>query len=123
MGSGGKGQPRRAFQCGFAAVDAGAPDRGEQQLNMRSYRNWHCSRPAANRCDLNQAQTDLSKAQGFMTCSGHCRKGLRRRQDVHDTKDDLAYQKQRLAILKRSIAEDEVLQPTNWASSALRRHP
>jgi HlyD family secretion protein len=84
----------------------------EQQLNnMRSQELALQQTRSANRRDLNQAQTDLSKAQRLYDLQRPlAEKGFVAGKMFNDTKDDLAYQKQRLAILKRSIAEDEVLQ-------------
>lgn len=84
----------------------------EQQLNnMRSQELALQQTRSANRRDLNQAQTDLSKAQRLYDLQRPlAEKGFVSGKMFNDTKDDLDYQKQRLAILKRSIAEDEALQ-------------
>ena len=84
----------------------------EQQLNnMRSQELALQQTRSANRRDLNQAQTDLSKAQRLYDLQRPLAdKGFVAAKQFNDTKDDLAYQKNRLAILKRSISEDEQLQ-------------
>jgi HlyD family secretion protein len=84
----------------------------EQQLNnMRSQELALQQTRSANRRDLNQAQTDLSKAQRLYDLQKPlAEKGFVTAKMFNDTKDDLAYQKNRLAILRRSIAEDETLQ-------------
>lgn len=84
----------------------------EQQLNnMRSQELALQQTRSANRRDLNQAQTDLSKAQRLYDLQRPLAdKGFVAAKMFNDTKDDLAYQKNRLAILERSIAEDEGLQ-------------
>lgn len=84
----------------------------EQQLNnMRSQELALQQTRSANRRDLNQAETDLSKAQRLYNLQKPLAdKGFVTAKVFNDTKDDLEYQKKRLAILKRSIAEDEQLQ-------------
>ena len=84
----------------------------EQQLNnMRSQELALQQTRSANRRELNQAETDLSKAQRLFDLQRPlAEKGFVAAKMFNDTKDDLAYQKNRLAILKRSIAEDEALQ-------------
>lgn len=84
----------------------------EQQLNnMRSQELALQQTRSANRRDLNQAETDLSKAQRLYDLQRPlAEKGFVSAKMFNDTKDDLAYQRNRLAILKRSIAEDEALQ-------------
>jgi len=84
----------------------------EQQLNnMRSQELALQQTRSANRRDLNQAETDLSKAQRLYNLQRPLAdKGFVAAKMFNDTKDDLAYQKKRLAILQRSIAEDEQLQ-------------
>jgi HlyD family secretion protein len=84
----------------------------EQQLNnMRSQELALQQTRSANRRDLNQAETDLSKAQRLHDLQRPLAdKGFVAAKMFNDTKDDLAYQKKRLAILKRSIAEDQQLQ-------------
>ncbi len=84
----------------------------EQQLNnMRSQELALQQTRSANRRELNQVETDLSKAQRLYDLQRPlAEKGFVSGKVFNDTKDDLAYQKQRLAILKRSIAEDEALQ-------------
>lgn len=84
----------------------------EQQLtNMRSQELALQQTRSANRRELNQVQTDLSKAQRLYDLQRPlAAKGFVTGKAFNDTKDDLAFQKNRLAILKRSIAEDEALQ-------------
>ena len=84
----------------------------EQQLNnMRSQELALQQTRSANRRELNQVQTDLSKAQRLYDLQKPlAEKGFVTGKAFNDTKDDLAFQKNRLAILKRSIAEDEALQ-------------
>ena len=84
----------------------------EQQFNnMRSQELALAQTRSANRRDLNQAQTDLSKAQRLHDLQRPlAEKGFIAGKVFNDTRDDLAYQKNRLAILRRSIAEDEQLQ-------------
>jgi HlyD family secretion protein len=89
----------------------------EQQLNnMRSQELALQQTRSANRRDLNQAQTDLSKARRqYELQRPLAEKGFISAKMLNDTKDDLAYQQNRLAILKRSIAEDEQLQSSQLA--------
>ncbi|MCL6740870.1 efflux RND transporter periplasmic adaptor subunit [Sphingomonas sp. RB56-2] len=84
----------------------------EQQLNnMRSQELALQQTRSANRRELNQVQTDLSKAQRMYDLQRPlAEKGFVTGKAFNDTKDDLAFQKNRLLILKRSIAEDEQLQ-------------
>ncbi len=84
----------------------------EQQLtNMRSQELALQQTRSANRRELNQAQTDLSKAQRLYDLQRPlAEKGFVSSKVFNDTKDDLAFQRNRLAILRRSIAEDEALQ-------------
>lgn len=84
----------------------------EQQLNnMRSQELALQQTRSANRRELNQALTDLSKAQRLYDLQQPlAKKGFVAGKAFNDTKDDLAYQRNRLAILRSSIAEDEALQ-------------
>jgi HlyD family secretion protein len=84
----------------------------EQQLNnMRSQELALQQTRSANRRELNQAQTDLSKARRLYELQRPlAEKGFVSAKMFNDTKDDLDYQQKRLAILQRSIAEDEQLQ-------------
>lgn len=84
----------------------------EQQLNnMRSQELALQQTRSANRRELNQALTDLSKAQRLYDLQQPlAKKGFVAGKAFNDTKDDLAYQRNRLAILRGSIAEDEALQ-------------
>jgi len=89
----------------------------EQQLNnMRSQELALQQARSANRRDLNQAQTDLSKAQRLHDLQRPlAQKGFVSAKAFNDTQDDLEYQRRRLAILQRSIAEDEQLQSSQLA--------
>jgi HlyD family secretion protein len=84
----------------------------EQQLNnMRSQELALQQTRSANRRDLNQAETELSKAKRLYDLQRPlAEKGFVSGKAFNDTSDDLDYQRNRLAILKRSIAEDEQLQ-------------
>jgi HlyD family secretion protein len=84
----------------------------EQQLNnMRSQELALQQTRSANMRDLNQAQTDLAKAQRqYDLYKPLADKGFVSSKQFNDARDDLNYQRQRLAILKRSIAQDETLQ-------------
>jgi len=84
----------------------------EQQLNnMRSQELALQQTRSANRRELNQAETDLSKARRLYDLQRPlAEKGFVSSKVFNDTKDDLEYQRNRLAILRRSIAEDEQLQ-------------
>jgi HlyD family secretion protein len=86
----------------------------EQQLNnMRSQELALAQVRSTNMRDLNQAQTDLAKARRqFDLQKPLAARGFISSKVFNDTKDDLNYQTQRLAILKRSIATDERLQAT-----------
>jgi HlyD family secretion protein len=84
----------------------------EQQLNnMRSQElSLQQTRSAKSR-ELNLVQTDLSKAQRLYDLQRPLAdKGFVSGKAFNDTKDDLSFQRNRLAILKRSIGEDEALQ-------------
>jgi HlyD family secretion protein len=89
----------------------------EQQLNnMRTQELALQQTRSTNRRDLNQAETDLSKARRqYELQRPLAEKGFISTKMVNDTKDDLAYQQNRLAILRRSIAEDEQLQSSQLA--------
>ena len=84
----------------------------EQQLNnMRSQELALAQVRSANLRDLNQAETDLAKARRLHDLQKPlAERGFISTKVFNDTKDDLKYQTQRLAILKRSIANDERLQ-------------
>ena len=84
----------------------------EQQLNnMRSQELALQQTRSANRRELNQALTDLSKARRLYDMQKPLAdKGFVAGKAFNDTKDDLEYQTKRMAILRRSIAEDEALQ-------------
>ena len=84
----------------------------EQQLNnMRSQELALAQTRSANMRDLNQAQTDLAKARRLYELQKPlAEKGFVSAKIFNDTRDDLSYQTQRLAILKRSINTDEQLQ-------------
>jgi HlyD family secretion protein len=84
----------------------------EQQLNnMRSQELALTQSRNANLRDLNQAETDLAKMRRqYELQKPLAEKGFVSAKAFNDTKDDLVYQQQRLAILKRSIAQTESLQ-------------
>ena len=84
----------------------------EQQLtNMRSQELALQQTRSANRREMNQALADLSKAQRLYDLQKPlAEKGFVSAKLFNDTKDDLDMQRGRMAILKRSIAEDEALQ-------------
>jgi HlyD family secretion protein len=84
----------------------------EQQLNnMRSQELALTQTRNANLRDLNQAETDLAKMRRqYDLQKPLAEKGFVSTKTFNDTKDDLVYQQQRLAILKRSIAQTESLQ-------------
>jgi HlyD family secretion protein len=84
----------------------------EQQLNnMRSQELALTDTRNSNLRDLNQAETDLAKAKRqydlYKPLSEH---GFVSLKTFNDSRDDLAYQTNRLAILKRSVAQTESLQ-------------
>jgi HlyD family secretion protein len=84
--------------------------------NLRSQERALQQARSANRRDLNQAQTELSKAQRLYDLQGPlAAKGYVAKKSFNDTKDDLDYQRRRLAILKQSVAEDEQLQSSQLA--------
>jgi HlyD family secretion protein len=84
----------------------------EQQLNnMRSQELALAQTRSANLRDLNQAETDLAKAQRqYDLYKPLAEKGFVSKKVFNDTRDDLTYQRRRLEILRRSIAQDEALQ-------------
>ena len=84
----------------------------EQQLNnMRSQELALAQTRSANLRDLNQAETELAKAQRqYDLQKPLAGRGFVSAKQFNDTTDDLTYQRRRLAILKRSIAQDEALQ-------------
>jgi HlyD family secretion protein len=84
----------------------------EQQLNnMRSQELALTQTRNANLRDLNQAETDLAKARRqYDLYKPLSDRGFVSRKSLNDTKDDLDYQRQRLQILKQSIAQTEALQ-------------
>jgi HlyD family secretion protein len=84
----------------------------EQQLNnMRSQELALVNTRNSNLRDLNQAETDLAKARRqYQLQKPLAEKGFIAAKTFNDTKDDLAYQQQRLQILKQSIAQTEALQ-------------
>ena len=89
----------------------------EQQLNnMRSQELALQQARSTNRRDLNQAEIDLSKAKRqYELQRPLADKGFVSSKAFNDTRDDLTYQQRRLAILRRSIAEDEQLQSSQLA--------
>src|SRR5690348_6310784 len=84
----------------------------EQQLNnMRSQELALTQTHNTNLRDLNQAETDLAKAKRqYDLQKPLAEHGFVSMKTFNDTKDDLTYQTQRLAILKQSIAQTEALQ-------------
>ncbi len=84
----------------------------EQQLNnMRSQELALQQARSANMRDLNQAETDLAKAQRqYDLHRPLAERGFVSKKQFNDTADDLNYQKKRLAILRRSTAQDEAMQ-------------
>jgi HlyD family secretion protein len=84
----------------------------EQQLNnMRSQELALTQTRNANLRDLNQAETDLAKARRLYDLQKPlAERGFVSMKTFNDTKDDLKYQQQRLAILKQSIGQTEALQ-------------
>ena len=84
----------------------------EQQLNnMRSQELALTQTRNSNLRDLNQAETELAKARRqYDLYKPLAERGFVSMKSFKDTQDDLNYQQQRLAILKRSIAQTEALQ-------------
>ena len=84
----------------------------EQQLNnMRSQELALVNTHNSNLRDLNQAENDLAKARRqYDLQKALAEKGFVAMKTFNDTKDDLAYQTNRLAILKQSISQNESLQ-------------
>jgi len=84
----------------------------EQQLNnMRSQELALTQTRNGNLRDLNQAETDLAKMRRqYELQKPLADKGFVASKVLNDTRDDLRYQKQRLQILKQSIAQTEALQ-------------
>ncbi|HEY6662466.1 MAG TPA: efflux RND transporter periplasmic adaptor subunit [Sphingomicrobium sp.] len=84
----------------------------EQQLNnMRSQELALVQSHNSNQRDLNQAETDLAKMRRqYELQKPLADKGFVASKVLNDTRDDLRYQQERLAILKRSIAQTEALQ-------------
>ena len=84
----------------------------EQQLNnMRSQELALTQTRNSNLKDLNQAETDLAKARRqYDLQKPLAERGYVAMKTYNDTKDDLRYQQERLAILKQSISQTEALQ-------------
>ncbi len=84
----------------------------EQQLNnMRSQELALTQTRNNNLRDLNQAETELAKARRqYDLQKPLSEKGFVSMKAFNDTKDDLRYQQQRLAILRHSITQTESLQ-------------
>ena len=84
----------------------------EQQLNnMRSQELALVNTHNSNLRDLNQAENDLVKARRqYDLQKALADKGFVAMKTFNDTKDDLAYQTNRLSILKQSIQQNESLQ-------------
>jgi HlyD family secretion protein len=89
----------------------------EQQLNnMRSQELALQQTRSANMRDLNQAETELAKMRRqYDLQKPLADRGFVSKKQFNDTADDLTYQKKRLEILKRSIAQDEALQSSQLA--------
>ena len=89
----------------------------EQQLNnMRSQELALQQTRSANMRDLNQAETDYAKAQRLYDLQKPlAERGFVSKKQFNDTTDDLNYQRKRLAIMKRSISQDEALQANQLA--------
>ncbi|HEX6740793.1 MAG TPA: efflux RND transporter periplasmic adaptor subunit [Sphingomicrobium sp.] len=84
----------------------------EQQLNnMRSQELALVQSHNSNLRDLNQAETDLAKMRRqYELQKPLAEKGFVSSKTFSDTKDDLRYQQERIAILRRSISQTEALQ-------------
>lgn len=84
----------------------------EQQLNnMRSQELALVNTHNSNLRDLNQAENDLAKARRqYDLQKALADKGFVAMKTFNDTKDDLSYQTNRLAILKQTIQQNESLQ-------------
>ena len=89
----------------------------EQQLNnMRSQELALVNTHNSNLRDLNQAQTDLAKAQRqYDLYHSLADKGFVAMKTYKDTTDDLDFQMNRLRILKQSIDQNEALQRSQLA--------
>ena len=89
----------------------------EQQLNnMRSQELALVNTHNSNLRDLNQAQTDLAKAQRqYDLYKSLADRGFVAMKTYKDTKDDLDFQTNRLRILKQSIDQNEALQRSQLA--------
>ena len=89
----------------------------EQQLNnMRSQELALAQTRTANLRDLNQAEVDLAKAQRqYDLYEPLAKRGFVSSKLFNDARDDLNYQRRRLALLKQSIARDERLQASQLA--------
>ena len=84
----------------------------EQQLNnMRSQELALVNTHNSNLRDLNQAENELAKARRqFELQKALADRGFIAMKTFNDTKDDLSYQTNRLAILRQSISQNESLQ-------------
>ena len=84
----------------------------EQQLNnMRSQELALAQTRNANMRDLNQAETDFAKARRLYELQKPLsERGFIAAKTFNDTRDDLAYQRKRVEILRRSMATDERMQ-------------
>ena len=72
--------------------------------------------------DLNQAETELAKARRqYELYRPLAAKGFVSSKVYSDAGDDLNYQAKRLAIMKRSIAQDEQLQSSQLLQLELPR--
>jgi HlyD family secretion protein len=71
---------------------------------------------SGNKRDLNQAETELAKARRQYDLQRPLAdRGFVSKKQFNDTADDLTYQTKRLAILRRSITQDEALQSSQLA--------
>ena len=84
----------------------------EQQLNnMRSQELALAQTRSANLRDLNQAETEFAKARRqYELYKPLADKGFVSSKQFNDARDDLTYHRNRLEILRRSIAQDQALQ-------------
>ncbi len=84
----------------------------EQQLNnLRSQELALAQVRSTNQRDINQAQTELAKARRQHDLyEPLAKRGFVSSKVYRDARDDLTYQTKRLEILRRSVAQDEVMQ-------------
>ena len=84
----------------------------EQQLNnLRSQELALAQTRSTNQRDINQAETELAKARRqYELYKPLAERGFVSSKVFRDARDDLTYQTKRLEILRRSVAQDEVMQ-------------